>query len=162
MSQASLSHLSDIATQEQNAPGTPTPILTVSPDEGTLLKLHQARVRSGDNPGLPLFGDFRDANGNPLSTDTKLILTAIRPTDDTPVAVSVAEKNIAPWNTLSVKEQRNEENIDSVKLELKGSTINIRDKDILRVDMESPDQIDWAESELYFARNGVTEHPFEG
>jgi hypothetical protein len=161
MSQRSLSHLSDDVTQEQNTTGIPTPILTLDPEDGTMVRLHN-KVSTGDAPGLPIFAKFRDGSGNDLATDTTLILRAIRPTDDSPVAVSVAEKNIAAWNNLSTAKQRNEENIDAVKIELKGERINIRDKDILQVAIDSPDQIDWANSEFYVARQGVTEHPFEG
>ena len=161
MSQRSLSHLSDDVTQEQNTTGILTPILTLSPDNGTMVRLLNA-VSQGKAPGLPIFGQFKDGSDNYLSTDTTLIFRAVRPTDDDPVAVSVAEKNIAPWNNLTTAEQRNEENIDAVKVELKGERVNIRDKDILQVAIESPDQIDWANSEFYVARQGVTEHPFEG
>ncbi|WP_340101221.1 hypothetical protein [Salinibaculum salinum] len=161
MSQKTLSHLSDEVTQEQNQTGITSPVLVVDPEDGTLIHLHN-RVSSGDAVGLPIFGKFRDSDGNPLPTDTKLVLRALRPTDHEPVVVAVAESNISPWNQLSTSEQRNEENIDQVKIELKGDHINIRDKDFLRIEMESDTQIDWSNSELYFARNGVSEHPFEG
>ena len=161
MSQKTLSHLSDEVTQEQNQTGITSPILEVDPEDGTMIRLHNA-VASGDAVGLPIFAKFRDADGNPLPTDTKLILRALRPTDDEPVTVSVAESNIAAWNQLSTAEQRNEENVDQVKIELKGDRVNVRDKDFLRIELESGTQINWSNSEFYFARNGVTEHPFEG
>lgn len=161
MAQKSVSHLADEAVQATNAVGILTPILEIEPEDGTLLRLLN-RVSNGDAPGLPIYADLRDSNDAPLPTDTTLILRAVRPTDDDPTAVSVAEKHIAPWNDLTTAEQRDEDNIDSVKIELVGDRVNIRDKDVLRVDIESSAEIDWSNSEFYFAREGVEEHPFEG
>jgi hypothetical protein len=161
MSTKSLSYLSDIVTQEQNRTGITSPILVVDPDDGTLIRLLNDHP-TADSEGLPIFADFRDGGDNPLPTDTKLILRAVRPTDDEPTAVSVAETNIAPWNNLSVAEQRNEENIDAVTIELKGDRINIRDKDILRVELDSAAQVDWTNSQFYFARKSIRELDFDG
>jgi len=161
MSGKSLSNLSSEATEEQNTTGVTTPILTVDPDDGTMIRLLNM-VDTGSGEGLPLIGDLRDSNDNQISTNSELVLRAVRPTDDEPVAISVKEDNIAALNQLTVQEQRNEENIDSVKLELKGDRINIRDKDVLRVELNSPDVVDWSNSELYFYRQGVEEVSFSG
>lgn len=157
----SLSHLSTQATQETNVAGKTDPILTVDPSDGTLLRFLN-RVPTGSSEGIPVIMKLRDTNGNLLPADTKLIFRVLRPTDDEPVSVSVAEDNIAAWNGLSTSEQRNEENIDAVKVELKGEAINVRDKDTFRVEIDSSAQIDWANSELYFVREGIEELPFEG
>lgn len=157
----SLSHLSSESTQQTNTTGVTTPILEVDPDSGTLIRLLN-KVETGEEVGLPIFAKFQDTNGNNLPTDTKFILRVLRPTDDEPTPVAVAEDNIAPWNGLTTQEQRNEENIDSVKIRLKGDRVNVRDKDTLRVEVNSSAAIDWANSELYFARAGVQERPFEG
>jgi len=161
MAQKTVSNLSDIATEETNATGELTPILTIDPDNGTRLRLSN-NVPMGSSEGLPIYAKLQDSNGDDLPTDTSLILRAVRPTDDSPVAVSTAEDNIAVWNQLSVADQRDEDNIDSVKIELSGSSVNIRDKDELRVEIESSVEIDWSNSELYFARQAVEELPFEG
>jgi hypothetical protein len=161
MAGKSLSHLSDIATQKTNVAGVTTPILEVQPDNGTLLKLLNY-VSTGAAEGLPLIGKFRDSNGNEFPTDTTVIFEVERPTDDEATAVSVAEDNIAAWNGLSTQEQRNEENIDSVKVELQGSAVNIRDKDVLTVEVDSSAQIDWSQSELYFMREAVREEAYDG
>jgi hypothetical protein len=152
----SLSNLSQEATEETNTTGETTPILTVEPDDGTMLRLLN-RVPTGSGSGIPVFAVLKDGSDNYLPVDTTLIFRVLRPTDDTPVAVSVAEPHIAPWNSLSTAEQRNSENIDSVKIQLQGDRINIRDSDVLRVEVESSAQIDWSNSELYFAREGVEE-----
>ena len=161
MSKKTVSHLSDIAEQETNAPGITTPILVVNPDQGTMLSFAND-VPQGDSTGLPVYMDLRDSAGDDLPTDTKFVLRAMRPTDDEPVTVSVAETNIAAWNNLDAAEQRESDHVDSVKIELKGDNINIRDKDYLRVEIESTEEIDWGHSELYFERDGVQKRPFEG
>jgi hypothetical protein len=157
----SLSNLSSIATEKTNTTGETTPILEVDPTDGTLIRLLNM-VSTGNSKGLPIFAKLKDSNDNDLPTDTKLILRVQRPTDDEPVTVSVAEDNIAPWNNLTTAEQRNEENIDAVKVVLKGRAVNIRDADLLTVELNSSTQIDWSNSELYFAREGVEERSFEG
>lgn len=156
----SISHLSDIVEQVQNVAGVLTPILRIDPQDGTKLKFLK-EVPTGDSAGLPVVMDLRDANNDPLPTDTSVLIRVMRPTDDEPVPVTVAEDNIAAWNGLSTKEQRNEENIDATKLEVKGN-VNVRDKDFARIEINSSAVVDWANSEFYINRNGVQELPFEG
>ncbi|MFU1780715.1 hypothetical protein ACM16X_04975 [Haloarcula japonica] len=156
----SISHLSDVATQETNTTGVMTPILQLDPDDGTRLRFLKS-VPTGDSEGLPFIMDLRDSNDNALPTDTSLLVRVMRPTDDEPVPVTVAEDNIAAWNGLSTKEQRNEENIDAVKVKVKGN-VNVRDKDTARIEVNSSKQIDWSNSEFYIVRDGVEELPFEG
>lgn len=157
----SLSHLSDEATQQTNTTGVLTPILEVDPEQGNLIKLLMAAAGvPGSAVGLPIYQDLKDGANNALPTDTRYVLRVKRPEDDEPVAVSTAEDNIAAWNGLTVAEQRNEENIDQVKIELKGEVINIRFIDTLRVEVDSSAQIDWTNSELYFERKAVRERPF--
>lgn len=159
MSSKRLSHLSSEATQKTNTTGVTTPILEVDPDQGTKIRLLNM-VFGGE--GLPIYQDLNDSAGNPLPDDTEFIIRAVRPTDDEPQAVSVKADNIAPWNQLTIQEQQNEENRESVRVELKGAAINIRYKDTLRFEINSSTQIDWANSELYVARPGVEEHSFDG
>jgi hypothetical protein len=161
MAGKSISHLSDVVTQATNTAGVETEILEIVPDDGTMLRFLN-RVSTGAAEGIPVFADFRDSNGDPLPADTSVVITAQRPTDDKPVQVSMQEDNIAAWNQLTTAEQRNEENIDAVKIELKGEVINIRDKDRLFIEVESSAQIDWSNAELYFPREAVREVPYEG
>jgi len=161
MGARSISNGADIATEETNMTGVSTTILEIDPDSGTLIKLLN-NFPTGDSAGLPLFFKLNDSNDDPLPTDTSLVLTVLRPTDDEPVAVAQAESNIAAWNQLSISEQRNSDNIDSVKIELNGDAINVRDKDFLRVQIDASAQIDWSNSEFYIPRQAVRELPFEG
>jgi hypothetical protein len=159
MSQKSLSNLSDIATEETNTTGVMDPILSIDPDQGTMLRLLQ-NVLGGH--GIPVYQDLRDGANNPLPDDTSYVLLVERPTMDQPQPVSVEEDNIASWNKLTVAEQQNEENRDAARTELKGRRVNIRYKDTLYVAIGSSAQIDWTNSELYFERQGVQEQPFDG
>lgn len=161
MSKKTVSHLSDIAEQAENVPDVTTPILTIEPDDGTLLKFHN-NVESGDETGLPVFFRLYNEEGEPLPTDTKFVLRALRPGDDEPITVSTKESHIASWNQLDLPEQQEKDNIDSVKIELEADRINIRDKDELRVEINSDEAVSWDHSELYFYRDGVTELPFSG
>lgn len=156
MGTKSLSYLSDEFTQLQNTTGVDDPIARIDPDDGTVLSLLN-HISTGAARGLAVIAKLRDANGDPLPTDTELILTVERPTDDQPVAVSVKEDNIAPWNSLSTSEQRNEENIDAVKIQLKAQRINVTYRDTMFIEAKSSAQIDWSNSELYFVREGVLE-----
>lgn len=156
----SISHLSDVATQDTNTADVLTPILSVTPDDSTFLRLHN-RVQQGKAQGLPLIMDLRDGSNNQLPTDTTVILRVEKPEDDEPTAVAGAETNISPWNQMTMSEQRNSDNIDAVKVELKSRRINVRDSDTLTVDVNSSAQIDWTNSELYFVREGVDELPLE-
>jgi hypothetical protein len=157
----SLSHLSDEVTQLTNKTGITDDILEINPGDGTLLRFLN-RISTGDAEGLAIIQKLKDGAGNDLPADTEYILRVERPTDDGKVAVSVKEDNIAAWNGLSTSEQRNEENIDAVKIELNGAAVNVRDKDKLYVSVNSSAQIDWANSEWYVVREGVEELPFEG
>jgi len=161
MGARSISNGADIATEETNTTGVSTSILEIDPDSGTLVKLLN-NFPTGDSAGLPLFFKLRNSSNDELPTDTSLVLTVLRPIDDEPVMVAQAESNIAAWNQLSISDQRNSDNIDSVKVELNGDAINVRDKDFLRVQINASEQIDWSNSELYFPRQAVRELPFEG
>lgn len=161
MAGKSVSHLSDVVPQATNTAGVETEILEIVPDDGTMLRFLN-RVSTGAAEGIPVFADFRDSNGDPLPADTSVVITAQRPTDDKPVQVSMQEDNIAAWNQLTTAEQRNEENIDAVKIGLKAGAIQVRDRDTLFVEIESADEIDWSNSEFYVVRSGVEEAPFEG
>lgn len=156
----SLSHLSPEATQDTNTADVLTSILTIDPTDGVYLQLHN-RVSAGKAVGLPLIMDLRDGTDTAIDVDSLLLLRVERPEDDEPTAVSVAENNLAAWNDLTTAEQRDEDNIDAVKVELKSENVNVRDKDTLTIAINSPDVVDWANSELFFVREGVDEFPID-
>jgi hypothetical protein len=157
MAGKNINHLSDVAEQLQNTPGELTPILKVGPEQGTMLTFLN-RVEQGDARGLPIYAKWLDSNGDPLPVDTMYVLTAKQPGDARFSPVSIKEDNISGYINKSVTEQQNSDNIDSVKVELKGRAVNIRDVDEFAIEINSSEQIDWsAGSETYVERSGVRE-----
>jgi hypothetical protein len=155
-----LSNLSDEATEKTNQTGVMDPILEIDPDDGTMLRLLNDALAGEE--GLALYLKLRDSGDNKLPTNTELLLEAERATDDSRRAVSVKNDNISAWNTLSLKEQRDTEFIDQVKVELQGEAINIRPMDTLYLSLKGSTAIDWSNSEAYFERKGVRELSYEG
>lgn len=161
MAGAGLDYQSPEATQQTNDTGIMSSILDVTPDNGTMLQLAEA-VAKGAERGLPLIMDLRDTNGDPLPDNTEVLLRVERPSDpEDGLAVSQKVRGINPWNSLTISEQRNEENFDSVKIPVKG-VVSVRFFDTLHVQVKSSAQIDWTNSELYFYRKAVRTIPFEG
>lgn len=152
-----ISHLSDIVELHENTPGELTPILTIKPEEGTVIGFLN-RVPQGDATGMPLFMRLLDTDGDNLPVDTTLVLTARQPGDSRFAPVSIKEDNISPYVNKSITEQQDSQHIDSVKVELRGRAVNVRDVDEFAIEIESDRQIDWdAGSEVYFDRNAVRE-----
>lgn len=156
-----VSYLSSEATQQTNTTGQMTSILDVDPDDGTRLEFAPS-VAKGSERGLPLIMDLRDANNNPLPDDTEVLIKVERPTDeDDGIQVADKEPNINAWNSLTLTKQRNEENIDAVKVAMRG-VIRVRYVDTMHILVDSSAQVDWTNSELYFYRKGVRSVPHEG
>jgi hypothetical protein len=143
-----ITHLSQYATQRTNTAGKREPILEYQPENGTVAQIKNA-VAKGREAGVPIYFKFRGANGNPLPDDTEVLLRVDVPSKTEPLVVSEKLKNISSWNAISIGDQRNEENIDQLKLELEGRVINIRHFDTLTVELKSSAVIDWANSEFY-------------
>lgn len=151
----SLSNISAIATEETNTTGTMTPILTIEPKDGTFLKIVN-QVARGDEMGVPIYADLRDGGDNALPDDTRVAIRFEAPADDGPTVVSVPLENIRAYNDLSITDQQNEEYVDRVKHELKGSALGVRDVDKAEVAIESSAQIDWSNSRLQFEEKAVS------
>ncbi|MCU4926654.1 hypothetical protein OB905_11785 [Halobacteria archaeon AArc-dxtr1] len=151
-----LNHNSDIVELHENTPDRLTPIMTVKPERGTILQIRNA-VPQGDAVGIPIYADLVSESGDSLPTDTDVVLTARRPGDDRFQTVSQKEDNISTWNNKSISEQQDSAHVDSVKHELRGEAINIRDVDEFAVEVDTDEVIDWEESKLYFERSGLSE-----
>jgi len=136
-----LSNIHDYATQRtNNTGGDASPILEISPDNGLFLTILNSAAR-GSAPGIPVYADLRDAN------------------DDQRNRVSEVRDNIQPYNTLSVQDQQDEEYIDAVKIPLLGNALNVRDIDTFYVSIQSSEEIDWSNSQLYIEGSVVNESP---
>lgn len=161
MTGRNVNYLSDVATQRTNTAGELTPILEIDPEDGTMLSFLN-RVAQGDASGIPMYGKLFDTNGNDLPVDTTVVLTAEQPGDARSTPVSVKEDNISPYINNSISNQPDADHIDSVKIELKGKAVNVRDVDTFYVEIQSSKAIDWSQgSELYFEREAVRETNLE-
>lgn len=152
------------ATERTNTVDELSPILEFQPNDGIALKI-RGMVNAGSEPGIPIYADLQDTDGNDLPVDTAVALEYERPSWDKARTVSHVRDNIRPYNSLSVSEQQNMEHVDQTKHTLKntdealanGETpqLHIRDVDKLYVSVDSSEQIDWDNSRLYIDGNAV-------
>ena len=154
-----LSNIHEYVTERTNATtGDPSPILEISPDDGLFLTLLNRATR-GSAPGVPIYGKFYDSNGDPLPIGTSLRFEYERPSDEQRNTVSEVRDNIQPFNNLTVQEQQDEEFVDAVKIPLLGKALRVRDIDRLYLSIESSEQIDWEQSQLFIEGSTVNESP---
>jgi hypothetical protein len=151
-----LSNISSEATELTNTTGTRSPILEIQPDDG-LVFLIDAMVSRGNEMGIPIFAELKDSNDDDLPQDTEIALEFETPNDDQAYAVTEPKQNIRAYNSLSVKDQQNEEYIDAIKHVLKGQGLAVEDVDKLYVSIDSSEQIDWSNSRLTISENAVQE-----
>ncbi|MGB9987314.1 hypothetical protein [Salarchaeum japonicum] len=159
-----LSNISNIATEKQNVTGQLTPVLEISPEDGRALVI-RGQVAQGSEDGIPIYADLRDSNGDPLPTNTAIALEYEAPSMDKADTVSYVQDNIRSYNSLSIDEQQNVDNIDAIKHVLKGTkeakeddrfpAVQVRDIDNLYVSLKGDTQIDWTQSALYVDKNAV-------
>ncbi len=156
-----LSNIHEYATEVINTTGLRTPILEISPEDGIFLSILNNATR-GSEVGVPVYADLRDSNDDQLPLSTELLFEFEAPGNDSDRnRVSEVRDNIQPYNTLSIKEQQDEEFIDSVKIPLLGDLVNVRDIDTFYVSIESSKEIDWQYSQLYIEGSAVAENPME-
>ena len=152
----SISNISEVATEQNNTTGVMTPILEVSPRDGTQLII-QSFVNRGEEAGVPIYADLEDGAGDDLPTNTEMAIQFERPADENPQTVSVSKDNIRPYNALSISEQQNTDFVDRVKHELRGAALVLDDVDTMYVVIDSSAQIDWSNSRLQFDESAVEE-----
>ncbi len=160
-----------IVTQETNQTGKFDSILAVEPDRGTFLRL-VAAVARGEDLGVPIYAKLRDSDGNLLPTDTRMQMYLSPAGMQATLKVSERIESISDYNTLSIKEQRNSDHVDTVKVRLQepetmggrhlsaSENIDFRDIDVFGVELESTQQVDWAQSEFYIESNALA-GPFQ-
>lgn len=151
-----LSNIHEYATETTNTTGSTSPILEITPDNGLFLQIMNAAAR-GSVPGVPVYADLQDSNGNNLPLGTSLRFEYEAPGDDERSKVSEVRDNIQPYNNLTITEQQDEEYIDAVKIPLLGSALRVRDIDTFYVSVNSSAQIDWSNSQLYIEGSAVDE-----
>jgi len=156
-----------IVSQETNQTGKFDSILSVEPDRGTFLRL-LAAVARGSDLGVPVYARLRDSDGNLLPTNSRLQFYLSPAGMQATLKVSERIESFSDYNTLSIKEQRNTDHVDTVKIRLQepetmggahlgpGQNIDFRDIDVFGVELESTQQVDWSQSEFYIESNAVS------
>lgn len=154
---------SDHVTTEVNQTGQFDPVLAISPeDDGVGLILANMVDKGDQTEGFPVYIDARDANGDQIPTNSRLAFAYEAPTDNTWTIVSEPFGNVKTYNTKTIGEQQDRENIDQVKHKLdspkrENARLEIRDVDTAYLLLESSVQIDHAESEFYIDQDAVEE-----
>jgi hypothetical protein len=158
---------SDVVSKETNTTGVMTPIAAVVPDRGTFLRLLN-RVAKGSQQGVPIYAKLRDSNGDPLPTSTKLQFEISPAGTDERMKVSKRQDQISVYNSYTLQEQRNVDNVDAAKMVLTtpenmgGQPVaNVEWADIqtLYLSSKAAAQIDWSQSEIY-VDSAAVEGPF--
>jgi len=158
---------SDVVETRTNTPGVMTPIAKISPDRGTFLRLLNM-VAKGSEQGVPIYMKLRDSNGDLLAVATKLQFEISPAGTDETHKVSKRVDQISVYNSYSIQEQRNVDNVDATKIVLTSPenmggdpVANIEWADIqdLFVSVDAPVEVDWSQSELYVDSTAV-EGPF--
>jgi hypothetical protein len=152
-----LSNVSSVAEEQQNTTGVLDPILAIQPENGTRLVIQNAVERGQQTLGVPVYGEFRDSDGNPIPLESRLALQFEQPADDSPSVISEPFENVRPYRSLDLKEQQNTDYVDRVKHVLRGKGLVVGDNDTLYVSVESSAQVDWSNTRVQFAESAVTE-----
>lgn len=156
---------SDPVEAVQNVAGVETPVLRISPERGTFLRILN-NVAAGSAKGVPIYAEFNDSNGDPLPTNTRFWFALKMAGKDQPLQVSETIGNISEWNVLDLTEQRDSEKVDSVKVNLQTpetapnggqpmDSLDVRYIDEARVMMDSATAIDWSKSSFYVDKNAA-------
>jgi hypothetical protein len=140
---------SDQITTETNTTGQWDPILVIEPTDGTGLIFRNNPPVEGKKPGIPIYMDLRDADGNQLPIGTQVALAYKSSTMDSWEIVSVPLKQIASYNKNTISDQQDAEKIDAVKHELKAKQLQIRDVDKAYLLVNSSAAVDHANTEIY-------------
>lgn len=154
---------SDHVTTEVNQTGQLDPVLEISPEsEGIGLIIHNSVDKGDQAEGFPVYIDARDANDDQLPTNSRLAFAYQRPTENSWTIVTEVKGNIKTYNTKTIGEQQDRENIDQVKHKLdsprgENARLEIRDVDEAYLLLESSVQIDHANSEFYIDQDAVEE-----
>lgn len=155
-----LSNVVEIATEKVNTPGVMTPILSIQPEDGMLLEIYNA-VPQGKAPGVPIYAELYDENGDPLPQDTEIVIEYEKPSMNKPVAVSTEKKDISTYRLHPVETQQSAEYVDSVKFELNGAALQVREIDHAHISIDASVEIDWSQSRLYVDEKAVNRVPLE-
>ncbi|DAC85300.1 small major capsid protein [Haloterrigena jeotgali icosahedral virus 1] len=157
---AALGDSSKYVETQTNTPDQLTPVLSINPKDGVGV-LFRNRVDVGDKAGIPIYGKFLDSNGNPLPADTRVAIGYQAPTDESIQVVSDPKSTIASYIKNSVSDQQDDRRVDAVKHALKGKGLEVRDIDEAYILVDSTEQIDHSQSEIYLEESALAEVDLE-
>jgi hypothetical protein len=150
MAGSTLSNTHPYATEDTNTTGELDQILTFQPEDGVRLLLRN--LMEGGRVGIPLYLRLRDSNDDPIPINSSLTWMFKRPGDDTWTVVGRTRDNIQPWVTLTLAEQRNNDNAGATLLPLKGGdgqVLEVTDVQEVALALDSSVQVDWTNSQAY-------------
>ena len=138
MADESLSTELSYATVEANVPDNPTPVAKWNVPDGSALELSQ---------GHPVILDVEDSGGNDIARSTSVGLAYREPNDPLDSWTVISEFSIAPFNTLSLKDQQSGDNAQRRRMRfvperVPDGTITLEDADELALVVNGPDAID--------------------
>lgn len=138
MSDDTLSAELQFAETHANVAGTPTPVVTWDVPDGTAITILQ---------GHPAIVDLENVNGNNLPRSSKIGLAYREPGDPLDDWTVISETAIAPYNTLSLKDQQSGDNAERRRVRfdpdrVPGGRLNLADADELALVVLSDAEVD--------------------
>jgi len=143
-----LSNIHEYAAELVNIPGVTSPILEFEPEDGIGLRVRNNAAR-GSAVGVPIYLDLRDSNGDQLPVGTSVRFEYESPTSEERNRVSEIRDNIQQYRALDIRDQQDEDYVDSVKIPLLGPNVEVRSIDSFYLSIESSTEIDWSQSAAY-------------
>ena len=144
MTDETLSTELQYATAEQNIPDNATPAVTWDVPKGTAITVSQ---------GHPAILDVEATGGGNVSRATSFGLAYREPNDPLNAWTVISDNSVAPFNTLSLKDQQSGENAQRRRVRFDPERVpkgrlTLEDADELALLINGPDQID--ASTLFF------------
>jgi hypothetical protein len=138
MPQETLSSELEYATVSQNVADEPTPIVTWDVPDGSEITLRE---------GNAVVFDVDAAGGGSVSRSTRIGLAYREPNDPLGAWTVVSDLPVAPFNTLSLKDQQSGDNAQRRRLtfdpeRVDGGSLTIEDADEIALVVVGPDQVD--------------------
>jgi hypothetical protein len=138
MTDETLSTELSYATTEQNTAGEPTPVTTWNVPEGTAIKIAQ---------GHAAVMDVEANDGSNVSRSSRFGFAYREPNDPLDAWTVISDFSVAPFNTLSLKDQQSGENAQRRRVRFNPERVpkgrlTLEDADELALVANSPDQID--------------------
>ncbi|ADB62825.1 hypothetical protein Htur_3974 (plasmid) [Haloterrigena turkmenica DSM 5511] len=144
---------------ETNIPDQLTPVLSISPKDGVGVLIRNA-VSVGDKIGLPIYGKFRDSNGNLLPEHSSRARLPGTDRREHPGRLGSEghdrelhqEQRLRPAGRSEGRRRQ---------APAQGQKLEVRDIDEAHILVDSSEQIDHVQSEIYFEETALAEMNLE-